>query len=111
MKRNTISFADSFDTLNPDFGSSHTKTMQAQPIQACMIDVLDDDSHLVKCRSDIDLLLYDKSIQTKIGADAVRNYIDNLNSSSNTGVDTSSFSDSELFSLIDPKDINTITDA
>ena len=102
-------FKDSFESLNPDFGLSHSLQIRKQPILDVSVDELDSSSHLVKFRSDVELLLYDKSLQTKLGADALRYYLDNLNSSDSS--DTSKFSDDELFQLIDPKDVNTITDA
>ena len=60
---------------NVNYGLAHTNLFKAQAIQACQVDTIDSDSHLFKLRSDIDLLLYDKSMQTKIGADSLRNYI------------------------------------
>ena len=98
---------------NVNYGLAHTNLFKAQAIQACQVDTIDSDSHLFKLRSDIDLLLYDKSMQTKIGADSLRNYIDSVNAASSvkSPIDTSKLSDEELFSLINPRDVNTITDA
>lgn len=68
----------------------------------------DDSGRVLKYHSDIHLLLREKNLEKMVGTEALRHYVDSLR----TNVAPSpEMSDEELFKLIEPREIGTITDA
>lgn len=68
----------------------------------------DDKGNVVKYHSDIHLLLREKNLEKMVGVEALRHYVDSLR----TNVAPSpELSDEELFKLVEPRDVGTITDA
>lgn len=91
----------------PVYGAGHTKLYTKSVVSDFLIEKVGEDD-AIHINSDIHLLLRQKNLHNTIGRDVLRNYFEDLD----TGAPAShSFSDDELFSLIEPKGINTITDA
>lgn len=68
----------------------------------------DENGDVVKINSDVYFLLRQKNLHQSIGVESIRAYIDSLE---RQPVDRPELTDEELFSLIEPKSINTLTDA
>lgn len=90
------------------YGASHTKKYTKSIVADFLVETSDDDDKAVVVNSDINLLLRQKTLHRKIGIDNLREYVQNLQQETR---EHHNFSDDELFKLIEPKFINTLTDA
>lgn len=91
----------------PRYGAGHTKYYNKSVVSDFLVEKSNDDLNVVHFNNDIHLLLRQKNIHKVIGTDVLRTYLEELD---NGAPHSHKFSDDELFSLIDPKGINTITD-
>lgn len=89
------------------YGKQHSRTYKPSVVAPFLVE-RDDKGRCVKIHSDVHLLLHEQNLQRKIGTDAIRNYIDSLYVNAEP---RPALSDDELFGLIEPKEINNITDA
>lgn len=92
---------------NPYFGHQHSRIYKKTVISD-FLESIDKDGECVKVHSDIHLLLRQKKIQDTIGLESLRQYIDKIERP-NTGP-RPQLSDAELMTLIEPRELNTITD-
>lgn len=90
------------------FGLMHTKKYEPSVFSKFLHDVDDSSQQVQKLHSDVYMLLRQKSIDNQIGATAIREYIDSLRVNNTP---TPQLTDDELFSLIEPREVNNITDA
>lgn len=90
------------------YGLGHTKKYTKSVVADFLVSVSNDEDKVVQYRSDVNLILRQKNLHNTIGIDVLRNYLQNLDLGQ---PDSHHFSDDELFNLIDPKGVNTITDA
>ena len=88
-------------------GIAHTKRYTKSIVADFLVDK-DEENGFTKLHSDVNLLLRQKTIHRKIGLDALRDYVQNLE---RTETNKHDFTDDELFSMIEPKDINNLTTA
>lgn len=89
------------------YGKQHSRSYVPSILAPFLVD-RDDKGRVVKQHSDVHLLLHQQNLQKKIGVDAIRNYLDKLHRDPTPRPD---LSDDELFSLIEPKEVNNLTDA
>lgn len=87
------------------YGVKHSRRYKPSPLAQFLIE-RDDNGNMVKLHSDVYLLLHQKNIEKYLGADALRNYINQMISPSYERPD---LSDDELMQLIPPKDVNNLT--
>lgn len=90
------------------YGLGHTKKYTKSIVCDFLASVSSDEDKVVQFRSDVNLILRQKNLHNTIGIDNLRNYLQNLDQGQPI---SHHFSDDELFDLIDPKGVNTITDA
>lgn len=90
------------------YGSGHTRRYSKSPLSSFLVQKSSDDIEVVHYCSDVHILLRQKNLHKTIGVDVLRSYFENID---NGAPDSHHFSDDELFDLIDPKGIGTITDA
>lgn len=93
--------------LRKTYGLQHSKKY----IKSVVADFLvnsstDDEDKEVKINSDINLLLRQKTIHRSVGIDLLRDYVQNLQRENS---EQYNFSDDELFSMIEPREINNLT--
>mgnify|MGYP003303518160 CR=1 FL=1 len=91
------------------YGLGHSKFYTKSVVADFLID-RDDDGNVININSDVNLILRQKSIYRKVGVENLRDYVQNLMREDKTR-DMRDFSDDELFQLIEPKSINTLTTA
>lgn len=89
------------------FGHGHSKKYK-RPIISDFLTSKDANGNIIKRHSDLYLLLRQEHLQHAIGVEEIRKYVDNLYQPQAT---RPTFTDEELFQLIEPKDVNNITDA
>lgn len=89
------------------YGASHSKTYTKSVVSDFLVDK-DKENGFTKYHSDVNLLLRQQSLHKKIGVDLLRDYVNGLEISER---DKHDFTDDELFSLIEPKEINNLTTA
>lgn len=89
------------------YGVGHTKHYTKSIVADYLVERSTDSDEIVY-RSDVHLLLRQKSIHRKIGLDLLRNYVQGLEQQE---IDKHDFTDDELFKLIEPKSINNLTTA
>ena len=89
------------------YGAGHTKKYTKSVVSDFLVE-RDPESGAVHYNSDIHLILRQKNLHKTIGIDVLRSYCESLD---NGSPESHQFSDDELFQLIDPKGINTITDS
>lgn len=89
------------------YGADHTRKYTKSVVADFLVQKSNESNAIHIC-SDVHLLLRQKNIHKVIGRDVLRSYLENLD---NGAPHSHSFTDDELFSLIDPKGIGTITDA
>lgn len=92
---------------NINYGLSHSKKYKPTIVSEFTCD-RDDDGRVLKVHSDVYLLLRQENISKKVGTNAIRDYIDSLVTQPST---TPQLTDDELFSMIEPKYIDNLTDA
>ncbi len=93
------------------YGISHTKEYKPSVIAPFLIDK-DADGKFLKRHSDAYLLLRQNRLQETIGAESIRAYLDQQRAMHGTSlVPHDNLSDEELFSLIEPKEVNNLTTA
>lgn len=90
------------------YGSGHTRRYSKSPLADFLVQCSTDDIPVVHFCNDVHILLRQKNLHKTIGVDVLRSYFENID---NGSPDSHHFSDDELFSLIDPKGLGTITDA
>lgn len=90
------------------YGIRHSRTYKPSVVSPFLFD-RDEEDNIVGIHSDVYFLLRQKNIEEKIGIQKLRDYITDLQIERKIG--TEQLSDDELFKLIEPKSINTITDA
>lgn len=90
------------------YGIDHTKHYTKSIFADFLVETSNDEDKIVIINSDVNLILRQKTLHRKIGLDNIRDYVQNLQRE--TG-EYHNFSDDELFQLIEPKSINTMTDA
>lgn len=90
------------------YGSGHTRRYTPSVLSPFLVQQSDDDDKVVHYTNDVHLLLRQKNLHKTIGMDALRSYFVNIDNGSPI---SHHFSDDELFDLIDPKGLGTITDA
>lgn len=91
------------------YGLGHSKFYNKSVVADFLVD-RDDDGNIININSDVNLILRQKSIYRKVGVENLRDYVQNLMHEDKTR-DMRDFSDDELFQLIEPKSINTLTTA
>lgn len=98
--------------INVSFGVGHTKRF-VPSVLTNFLPLRDENGKVIKIMSDVSLLRHQKDLEKKIGVDSVRRYLEKLDASSRVSSPLSSrdLSDDELFSLIEPKEINNLTDS
>lgn len=94
-------------TSRRTYGAQHSRKYKPSVVSSFLVD-RDDKGRVVKIHSDVHLLLHQENLQKKIGIDAIRNYIDQMHVNATP---RPNLTDDELFGLIEPKEINNITDA
>lgn len=95
-------------TTYPEYTSLHSKKYQASIINPYLADK-DEKDNIVKVHSDLYLLLRQQQLHKSIGLDNLRAYVDNMQRPAQASLPN--LTDDELFTLIEPKQINNITDA
>lgn len=90
------------------YGSGHTRRYTPSVLSPFLVQQSDDDEKRVHYTNDVHLLLRQNNLHKTIGMDALRSYFENIDNGSPV---SHHFSDDELFDLIDPKGLGTITDA
>lgn len=90
------------------YGINHSRQYKPSCVSPFLFD-RDEEGNIMYIHSDIYLLLRQKNIEEKIGVQRLREYITDLQIERKIG--NEQLSDDELFKLIEPKSINTITDA
>lgn len=93
--------------INPNYGDGHSKRYEPTIISPFLIE-RDENGDIVTYNNDVHLLLRQKNLHKSIGLDSIRAYVDGLNRKQEP---VHNLSDDELFSLIPPDGIDTITDA
>lgn len=68
----------------------------------------DENGDIVKINSDVYFLLRQKNLHQSVGIESIRAYLDSIE---RQPIERPELTDDELFSLIEPKSINTLTDA
>lgn len=91
------------------YGISHSKRYAKSPVADFLIDKVGESDNDICICNDIKLLLREKNIHKQIGVDLLRDYVEQLQRSAPTSSEQVSFTDEELFQLIEPKDINNLT--
>lgn len=89
------------------YGSGHTKLYTKSVVADFLCNRSDDEENETHFISDIHLLLRQKKLHDSIGVDALRAYLESID---NGTPQSHNFTDEELFQLIEPKGLNTITD-
>lgn len=93
------------------YGLSHTKQYKPSPIAPFLIE-RDSKGRFIKRHSDAYLLLRQRKLQESIGVDVIRGYLDALRSVHGSSlIPHEDLTDDELFSLIEPKQVNNLTTA
>ena len=90
------------------YGSGHTRKYSKSVLADYCVQVSNDDDKVVHYCSDVHILLRQKNLHKTIGIDVLRTYFENID---NGAPDSHHFTDDELFELVDPKGLGTITDA
>lgn len=90
------------------YGIAHSKQYKPSVISAFLAD-RDDKGNLLKLRSDVHLLIHQKTLQRDVGTDVVRDYFDSIARHSDPSFDTSKLTNDQLFALIPPKAVNNLT--
>lgn len=90
--------------LRSVYGLAHTRFYTKSVISDYLVNTSDDG--VVEISSDVNLLLRQKTLHRKIGIEALRDYVDTLRV---TQSDVPSYTDDELFQLIEPKAVNNLT--
>lgn len=94
---------------NVNFGVENSQIYQPSVLSQVSVHKIGDQPYQIKISSDTHLLLRQKDLAKQLGADSLRSYIDSINQ--NAPSNLPKLSDDELFQLIEPKSINTLTDA
>ncbi len=96
-------------TIKPcvGYGMSHSKFYKPSILSNLLAEV-DDDGNLVHFNNDIYLLTRKEKLMQKIGVDSVRAYISNMLRAGET-TERANLTEEQLFSLIDPKEVNNLT--
>lgn len=89
------------------YGNAHFKCVLNSPIDEFIFESNSDGS--VTRVSDIDLLLHQKSIQTKLGLDTFRNWVSKLNNAKSS-FDVSNYTDEQLLTFTKSRYINSFSD-
>lgn len=89
------------------YGCGHTKRYSKSVVADFLVERSSETGE-VHINSDVHLLLRQKNLHKTIGIDVLRNYLEALD---NGEPHSHQFSDDELFQLIEPKGLGTITDA
>ena len=92
---------------NINYGLGHSKKYKPTIVSEFTCD-RDDDGKVLKVHSDVYLLLRQENLSKRIGTNAIRDYIDSLMCQTSV---TPQLTDDELFSMIEPKYIDNLTDA
>lgn len=93
--------------LNPRYGVKHSRHYKPSVISSFLVSTTED-GQPIKHHSDLYLLLRQNNLQKKIGLEVIQNYIEQLERPS---APRPQLSDEQLLALIEPKEINNITDA
>lgn len=96
-----------YPKMNILFGHKHSKKYK-RPIISDFLTSKDEHGNIIKRHSDLYLLLRQEHLKEAIGTEELRKYVDNLYQPQ---VTRPTFTDEELFQLIEPKDVDNITDA
>lgn len=89
------------------YGTAHSVLYTPSVVSPMLVE-RDQDDNIVKINSDVHLLVRQKNLHKTIGVESLRAYVDALE---RTPIERPNLTDDELFQLIEPKDINTLTDA
>ena len=92
--------------VNPNYSDAHSKRYQSSVISPFLVE-RDDKGNVLRYNNDIKLLLRQKDLHKSIGYDAIRAYVDKLNTNP---IPTHNLTDEELMGLIPPDGVDTITD-
>lgn len=92
---------------NPSYCAKHSRHYKPSVVAQWLMSK-DDKGNILKFHSDIHFLIRQKEINKHVSAEVLRSYIDKLHYQ---GEARPQLSDDELFSLIEPREVNTITDA
>lgn len=92
--------------VNVYCGDMHSKHFKPNVLVPFLVS-RNEDGLINKFNSDTHLLLRQLDVQKSIGYEAIRNYVDSLNSKS---PESHNLSDDELLSLLPPDGVDTITD-
>lgn len=92
---------------NPSYCAKHSRHYKPSVVAQWLMSK-DEKGNVLKFHSDIHFLIRQKEINKHVSVEALRSYIDKLHYQ---GEARPQLSDDELFSLIEPREVNTITDA
>lgn len=93
--------------VNKSYGVGHSKKYRPSIISPVCMDC-DEKGNVVHVHSDSYLLLRQRKLSERLGADAIRSYLDSIRVAALPQVPN--LTDEELFSAIIPKEINNLTD-
>lgn len=92
--------------VNPNYSDTHSKRYKPSIISSFLVEK-DSDGNVLRYNNDVKLLLRQKDLHKSLGYDAIRAYIDRLNTNPEPH---HNLTDDELMGLIPPDGLDTITD-
>lgn len=92
------------------FGINHSKYYKPSVVSP-FLEEKDDKGRLIRRHSDVYLLLRQERLQKSIGVESLRAYISQMASRGEVSPIPADMSDDDLFNLIEPKDVDNLTDA